>query len=519
MAASRQWRFRVALLTAAVSFPVRTAIAQPAEAARPEAAVQPTPPQPTPPAPPAKEEGQDLQARLRAQSARPGGLTSEEVGKRAAATSLRARAREQEVLAAAAAVDKALIATFPRLTLIGRYTRLSPIDEPSFGPGQGSFVVTDDGTEGPLPPGQGLIGVPLSAFSFPTILNQYHLQANLSVPLSDYLLRTRQGIAAARHSRASAEVTARAARLQDAADAKTIYYGWVRARLQQIVAEQSLEQARAHWSATKVAFQAGWTSQADILGAESRVATAELLVDRARNLVVLIEEQLRTVTHDTRSAPYQIGEDINSRARRADRNESFEQLFAEACRRRLELRALDENLRSLRNQRSVVAAGEWPRLEAFGNAYYANPNPRYQPQEERWRATWDVGVQVTWSPNDYGSTAADARGYGAQVARLEAERRAMEDGLRAEVLQAHQSRQEARSALRTTARGLAAAEEAYRVRCLLFEHGRATSVEVIDAETNLLGARLEQVNAQVNLLVARVRLDHAVGRDAAATSP
>ena len=103
------------------------------------------------------------------------------------------------------------------------------------------------------------------------------------------------------------------------------------------------------------------------------------------------------------------------------------------------------------------------------------------------------------------------------AARLEAERRAVEDGLRVEVLQAHQARQEARSALRTSARGLAAAEEAYRVRRLLFDHGRATSVEVIDAETNLLGARLEQVNAQVNLLLARARLEHAVGRDVTST--
>jgi len=513
MTASRRWRFQWAFFTAAMVLPARAAMAQPAEPAPAETAVQPPPLQPAPTETPASGEGRDLQARLRAQLARPGGLTSEQVGKRAAATSLRARAHEQEVLTAAAAVDKALIATFPRLTLIGRYTRLSPIDEPSFGPGQGSFVVTDDGTEGPLPPGQGLIGVPLSAFSFPTVLNQYHLQANLTIPLSDYLLRTRQGIAAARHSRAAAEITARAARLQDAADAKAIYYGWVRARLQQTVAEQSLDQARAHSSATKVAYRAGRASQADILGAESRVASAELLVDRARNLAVLTEEQLRIVTHDTRSAPYQIGEDISSRARRADRNESFEQLLGEARRRRLELRALDENVRSLRQQRSVVAAGEWPRLEAFGNAYYANPHPRYMPQEERWRATWDVGVQVTWSPNDYGSTAADARGYDAQVVQLEAQRSALEDGLRAEVLQAHQAREEARAALRTTARGLAAAEEAYRVRRLLFEHGRATSVEVIDAETNLLGARLEQVNAQVNLLLARARLDHAVGRD------
>ena len=89
----------------------------------------------------------------------------------------------------------------------------------------------------------------------------------------------------------------------------------------------------------------------------------------------------------------------------------------------------------------------------------------------------------------------------------------LEDGLRAEVLQAHQGIQEARLAFQTTARGLKAAEEGYRVRRELLRYGRATSVEVIDAQTNLLRAQLDRINAHVDLLIARVKLDHAVGRD------
>jgi outer membrane protein TolC len=46
---------------------------------------------------------------------------------------------------------------------------------------------------------------------------------------------------------------------------------------------------------------------------------------------------------------------------------------------------------------------------------------------------------------------------------------------------------------------------------LLFEQGRASTVELVDAETELLRARLDQVNAHVDLLAAWVRLDHAVG--------
>jgi len=78
------------------------------------------------------------------------------------------------------------------------------------------------------------------------------------------------------------------------------------------------------------------------------------------------------------------------------------------------------------------------------------------------------------------------------------------------------SLREARTAIESSARGLSAAEESYRVRRSLFQNGRSTSVELTDAETDLTRSRLESINARVDLQVARVRLEHALGRDAIA---
>ncbi len=66
----------------------------------------------------------------------------------------------------------------------------------------------------------------------------------------------------------------------------------------------------------------------------------------------------------------------------------------------------------------------------------------------------------------------------------------------------------------STARGLSAAEEGYRVRRLLFLAGRATSVELTDAETELTRARQSALDARVDQRVSRERFQHAVGRDA-----
>jgi outer membrane protein TolC len=115
-------------------------------------------------------------------------------------------------------------------------------------------------------------------------------------------------------------------------------------------------------------------------------------------------------------------------------------------------------------------------------------------------------------PSDAMAAAREQRAKAAQTA---AQRDALKDSIRGEVEDAFQSLRAAESALASTARGLDAAEESYRVRRELFQHGRATSVELTDAETELTQARLDAISARIDHREARVRLDHATGRDVA----
>jgi outer membrane protein TolC len=70
-----------------------------------------------------------------------------------------------------------------------------------------------------------------------------------------------------------------------------------------------------------------------------------------------------------------------------------------------------------------------------------------------------------------------------------------------------------RPALTTSQKGLAAAEEGYRVRKELLNADRATALELVDAETELTRSRIASLNARVDLRVAGAQLDHALGND------
>ncbi|HET6148784.1 MAG TPA: TolC family protein [Polyangia bacterium] len=473
----------------------------------------PPPPSPTPPPPPAAPATDPLTA-LKAAS---GGLTADEVGRRASETSVEARVRERAVDAAEARQQEAEAGYWPRLIGTARYTRLSQVPPIEFGAPGVSFVVRegDPGIITAVTPQQ-----PLFASAFPPIptpVNQYTLQVSLTVPLSDYVFRVSQAIAAATHSARAARVDEQAARLKVAAEARVAFYQWIRARGQAVIAAQALEQARAHLRDAQQMFAAGVVSRADTLRAESQVKSIELLQTRTLNLVDLAEEQLHIVMHDPGARHYEVGEDVTASLPARATDASLTHLQDEAFDHRLELRALDETAGSVRELAKVSRAAQYPRLDLAGNAIYANPNQRIFPLRDQFDRTWDATVQLSWTPTDIAGARAAGRAQAAQEGQILAQREALLDGLRLEVTQAYQLQREAEVALGTTLQGLLAAEESARVRRDLFRNGKATLVEVNDAESELTRSRLEVVNAHIDARIARVRLDHAVGRDATGT--
>ena len=447
-------------------------------------------------------------------SARPGGLTANDAAARAGATSIEVRVRGEDVIQAAAGVDQALAALFPRLQLLARYTRLSPVTLPSLGPGY--LVAVPNGT--PLGP-NGELGASTqlygAALSFPVLLNNTLFQASLSLPISDYVLRFAQGLSAAAHAKEAARLATRGARIKAAADARLLFYAWVRARGQALVAEQALAQARAHLGDATAMFSAGMLSKADVLRVDSQAAAIELLVEQSRGLVEVLQAELRVTMHDDGDGdrPYQIGEDVLAELPPIAA-EPTDALTAEAESRRPELRALIETRRSLDDQARLARAGYLPQIAAFGDAGYANPNPRVFPQVDQFSATWDVGVQVAWAPNDAAVAWAAAKGAVSRAAQVRAQLDGLHDAVRIEIAGARAALAEAQLADGTTARGLTAAEESYRVRRELFRNGRATSVELSDAEADLTRARLAALGAKIDQRIARVKLAHATGRDA-----
>jgi outer membrane protein TolC len=504
------------LVTPAFAQPTPAPVA-PASPNAPAAPVSPVAAAPAGPAP--RAAAQDpLVLALAAQS---GGLTPAQSGQMAGKTKRSVRAKQAELEVASARVDQALVNYFPRLSLSATYTRLSNV--PGFSLGGGALVVA--GNQGAVNVAcAGAAGTPCSitdskggpvqavALDIPPVLNSTAFVASLSVPISDYLFRISQGYSAASHSEKSKRLELEAESLQAAADAKIAYYNWLRAKGSVVVTKQAVDQSRAHVDDANKTFTVGLISKADVLRLEAQLAGAQQTQAETEALALLTEEQLRILLLIPADQPLAIGADVMHEDV-TPMKESLAALQDQAMAHRLEIRALDETELSLKETVSIARAGYLPRIDAFADATMANPNQRIFPAQDHFDGTWDAGVRLSWTLNDTFTAMGATAEAKARVAGLAEQKGIVRDGLRLEVTSAYADMAKSLATIEASERQVTASEESLRVRNELFKNGKATSVELVDGEAEVTRARLGRLNARIGLAVAKVRLDHATGRD------
>jgi outer membrane protein TolC len=421
---------------------------------------------------------------------KPGGLTSEMAASKAASVSPEVARSAAEIEVAIAQTQAAELARVPQVGAKAAYTRLSPIDPVFFGD--------------PSNP---------ATLKLESLNNIYTVQAQVGVPLSDYLLRFPKIIDAAKLGVKIAKTSQKNAEVNAGQDARLAYYEWVRAKLQVLIAQRQLAQVQTTLKQVRALAEVQRLSRADLMRVESNEAQADQAVIQLQHLADLREEQLRLLIGTPAGQALAIGEDIRLDVT-APTSSPLDGLMDTAKKQRLEFKVIDTGIEAKEKQRDAEQANKYPHLSAFAAGEYTNPNQRVFLQEDKFTFTWSVGAQLTWTLNDALIARASERRIRAETNELRADRENLERGTRVQVLAAQQAVEIAKSALETSKKGLAAAEEGYRVRRELLNAERATAVELVDAETELTRARIAALDARVDLRVALAQLAHAVGNDA-----
>ncbi|MFO0663756.1 MAG: TolC family protein [Polyangiaceae bacterium] len=435
-------------------------------------------------------------------------LTEATVAARAIRSSREVAVAAAEVRAAAAEVSTAKEAYVPRVTLEGRYTRLSDFTAPPLFSSDGRLVGTTApaGTLNPAP----TVAVALGDTRFPVIVDNWFLQAQLAVPISDYFLRIQGGVRAANAGKDAAEYAATEARGRAVLGALGAYYTWHRALRVQSLARLAVEDQKAHLADAEKLLAEGLGREVDVLRARTGLANARATESESARGVAMSEARLG-IALDLRDASFVSDEVFELPPTPA----SLERLLTEAYEKRPELarlRALDAQAHAAE---SIAEQGRFPTLVGVANATLANPNPRRIPQSNEWFPTWDASVVVRWNLDEIITGTSKAKAFHEKRGAIQENLLRLRDGIRLEIMDARTELETARVHASANEEALSAATEAHRLARIGFREGKASGATVLDAETDLMRARVGELETRVAAKLSAVRLAYAVGRLAA----
>ncbi|MEO5816327.1 MAG: TolC family protein [Gemmatimonadaceae bacterium] len=163
----------------------------------------------------------------------------------------------------------------------------------------------------------------------------------------------------------------------------------------------------------------------------------------------------------------------------------------------------------LERQAQARSAQDKPRVSAYGRVGYGQPG--LNPLNTGFDSYWLAGVQLQWTPWNWGTTSRDREVLAVQRQIVSVEEQNFTDNLRRGVAQDLAS-------IDRLAGTLAADDEIVALRDRIaaetrvrFGEGVVTSAEYVDRETDVLSARISRATHRVELAQARVRLLTTLG--------
>ena len=306
----------------------------------------------------------------------------------------------------------------------------------------------------------------------------------------------------------AAQLQFEAGRQQLIYDVTRAYYLVIQAQDSQRLIEESLATVQNHLQDVKNMFSAGLTTQNDVLQVEVQVSNTELQFVQAKTRLQIARIQLANLMGRLEIQEITPQDNVQIEVRKIT---SLDSLLTLACENRTELKAMTHQLEAAKNGIGIARSNYFPALTAVGSYNYSSPNQRYQPPKDDFHDDWQIGVVAQFTPFDWGRTGQKVREAKAGQARANAQWQQTRQRVQYEVTEAYLRHQEVLTRLELVRTGLARAEENLKVARDQFRNGMATNSDVLDAETNLLKAQLDQAGARVDYLITLALLNRSVG--------
>ncbi|HXF23725.1 MAG TPA: TolC family protein [Gemmatimonadaceae bacterium] len=329
----------------------------------------------------------------------------------------------------------------------------------------------------------------------------YDAHVGAQQPIYDPTVSARRGVERAQLAASEAGVQASTFALRQ--NVNDAYFSALLQQAQRAEQESAITdlEARRKVAASRVAQGSALPSETDMLDAEllrRRQAVAQLAASRDAALVVLSDLTGQQIT----SADVLVLPELGAAVARARQS-------VDTLRARPEYEQFARTRDVLAQQQVSLGAADLPRVSAFGRAGYGRPG--LNPLAQEFSNYWLAGVQVEWTPWNWGATRRDREVLALQREIVATNEAAFTQSVARAIAHDVASIDQLAQTLVDDDTIVALREKILRETGFRFSEGVITSAGYVDRETDLLDARLSRATHRVQLAQARANFLTSLG--------
>lgn len=381
----------------------------------------------------------------------------------------------------------------PSLKLTAGYTRLSEVPA-------GEFVIPANAF-GPGVPQNDIVNT-----VSPAILNTYTLKATVQQPLFTGF-KLDNTYKSMKLSEDASQLDYSKDKIDLRFNIRQAYWNLFKANEVKKVVDENVEQVRAHLKDAQNLYAQGLLTNNDVLKIQVQLSNTLLQQIDAKNGVQIAMINLNNLL----SLPLDTQIELNTSVDHQLKNLEEKNTLVQKGMTRQDVQALELRVKAAEAGVKAVKGSWYPQIYAVGNLYYNRPNSRYFPTEDKFKDSWDVGINVTFDIWNWNSTSHQATQARSQVAQTKDALGLLKDGIGLEVTQNYLSVIQAKEKIAVSEESVKQAEESFRITSEKFKNGVALTSDVIDAEVSVLQAKTNYTQALVDYELALARLQKSIG--------
>ncbi|MEN6468503.1 MAG: TolC family protein [Smithella sp.] len=281
---------------------------------------------------------------------------------------------------------------------------------------------------------------------------------------------------------------------------KESYYSFLKAKMSETVALETVHQFQEHYDVAKTFFETGKSSKIDVTSAEVNLSNARIQLISAQNAMRIAQANLNKAMGVISSPEYNIQETFPLE----QRNISFEAALAQAYENRPDI--LSTRLKKDAVEKSIDLNKKGYLPVFSGSAAYG-----YAGDDASMDKSWNLGVALTFPLFSGLSTKYAVDEARANLYIAKANEESLKQKVYLEVQSAWLNRREAFERIEAGRIIVRQAEETLELAHGRYATGVGSSIEITDAMIKLNNAKMTYITALSDFSIAEANLEKAIG--------